>query len=133
MRKRCSIKFTLIEVVVALAIFATGLIGALALAGSSAKRLDKAVKNWEHQHYLAQAAEFFILNGFDESSVPDDFFPNDNYKLTVELKDPENLAEDMEMEDSKWQLKTVVIKLFDDSGNEIDYLEFDRIIYEKTE
>ncbi len=125
--------FTLIEVVVALAILTAGLVGALALTGSSMKKLDKAAKRWEHQHLLAQAAEFLILKGFADSSIPDEFFPNNKYKVNVEVKDPEGLPSNMEMEDSKWQLKTVVLKLFDDSGTEVDSLEFDRVIYNETE
>ena len=97
------------------------------------KKLDKAAKRWEHQHLLAQAAEFLILKGFADSSIPDEFFPNNKYKVNVEVKDPEGLPSNMEMEDSKWQLKTVVLKLFDDSGTEVDSLEFDRVIYNETE
>ncbi len=121
--------FTLLEVVIALAIFAMGLIGSLTLIGSAAKRIDSAVKRWERQHLLAQAAEFFILNGFDDSNIPNEFFPNNDCRLKLETTDPDDLPDDMDMEDSKWQLKKVIITLLDNNGKEIDLIEFDRIIY----
>ncbi len=126
--------FTLLEVVIALAIFTMGLVGALTLVASAAKRVDSSVKRWERQHALAQAAEFFILKGFEDASIPDEYFPNGDYRIKLELAEPEGLPEDdnAEIEDGKWQLKRVVLTLCDETGRDIDGLEFDRLIYDDS-
>ncbi len=127
-------KFTLIEVVVAITIFALGLVGALALTGTASQRVQNAVRRWEKQHLLAQAAEFLIVNGFEDKSIPKEFFPTDEYKIDVELADPspENFPENAEFSDGNWALKTVTITLSDRQGNEVDSLTFDRIIYSES-
>lgn len=124
--------FTLLEVVIALAIFGMGLIGALTLVGSAARRIDSAVKRWERQHYLSQAAEYLIIKGFDDSSIPDAFFPTHEYRIRVEVGTPDELPEDIEMEDSKWQLKKITLTLCDSTGKDVDYIEFDRLIYDEN-
>ncbi len=132
---RAVLRFTLLEVVVAVSIFALALTSVLALAGSASRRTDRAIKRWESQHYMAQAAEFFIITGFEKDTVPDEFFPNDVYGVKFELQEPEGLPEDMESNDSdKWQLKTVNITISDkSSGEEKDSLKFDRIIYQESQ
>jgi prepilin-type N-terminal cleavage/methylation domain-containing protein len=53
--------FTLVEVIVALAILTMGLLAGLSLIASSQQRLTKASKRWHEQHLLTQAAEYFLL------------------------------------------------------------------------
>lgn len=124
-------KFTLLEVVVAVAVFSLALISVLSMAASATKRVDRAFKRWEHQHVLAQAAEYFIIAGFEES-IPDEFIPGNQYRINVELAEPEGLPEDVEAEMDNWKLATVKISLLDKGGELLDTLEFDRLIYQES-
>ena len=124
-------KFTLLEVVVAVAVFSLALISVLSMAASATKRVDRAFKRWESQHILAQAAEYLIIAGFD-NSIPDEFVPNDKYRINVELAEPEGLPEDVESEADNWKLVTVKISLLDINGSLLDTLEFDRLIYQES-
>ena len=56
-------RFTLLEVVVSLAILGIGLAGFLQLMMNSQKRIAQSADRWAHMHMLAQAAEYFMLQG----------------------------------------------------------------------
>ena len=73
---RRNVSFTLIEVVVALALLSLSLAGLLRYSIHSQLRIAAACETWERTHRLMQAAEYLLLAG-DESdlSVPEEFFP----------------------------------------------------------
>lgn len=70
MRKAC---FTLIEVVVALAILGLSITGLLTLLTTSQRRMAKSYEKWERMHMLAQGAEYFMLRGEDPGGIPEEF------------------------------------------------------------
>ena len=69
LRCRC---FTLIEVVVALAILSLSLAGLLQLSIGANSRLANAVEKWEAEHMLAQAAEY-LVNSIREKNATNIF------------------------------------------------------------
>lgn len=119
--------FTIIEIVVAIAVLAIGLTASLGLISSVSQRMNRAMRRWERKHMLAQAAEYFLVTN-DTSSIPEEFFPYTDYRTSVSVEEPENLPEGMEIEIDKWKLVKVVVKLYDETGEEVDTLEFEKII-----
>lgn len=87
-------RFTLIEVVAALAILSISLAGLLQLSIRSSRRIADAVEKWESEHMLAQAAEYVMLRNEEGSAIPDEFFPYPRYSAEVVCDDPEGLPED---------------------------------------
>ena len=63
-------RFTLIEVVVALAILGLSLGLLLELIGGSRERLFRAEDRWLNQHRLGQAAELYLLDGPKAEAPP---------------------------------------------------------------
>ena len=61
MKPRGIVNFTLIEVVVALALLSVSLAGLLQLSINSQQKLITADDKWRHEHMLAQAAEYLML------------------------------------------------------------------------
>ena len=74
--------FTLIEVVIALAILSLSLAGMFRLMGHSLKRISSAEDEWQEMHNLTQAAEYLLLTGSEEDlTVPDEVFPYQKYLI----------------------------------------------------
>lgn len=66
--------FTLVEVLLALSVFTLGLLAAISLQNVAVQRLQKASRQWERQHRLTQAAEFYLLAG-PQAAIPARVFP----------------------------------------------------------
>ena len=62
--------FTLIEVVVAMAVLGLALVGFFAMSNSAVQRIDKAYSHWERMHLLSQAAEYYLLFADEEPPYP---------------------------------------------------------------
>lgn len=118
--------FTILEVVVAIGIFAVGLVGALGFTAASTHRMNKAMRRWERQHLLVQATEYFMLTG-PGSSVPQEFFPYDDYSVQCDEMEPDDLPEGIEPKIDNWSLVKYKIVLKDDSGEELESIEFDKL------
>lgn len=123
---RNSMKFTLIEILVALGIFSLGILTGTALLGSAKKRCMEAQRQWDEQQAITQAAEYFLLAGID-GSIPDRLFPYDNYSVDVRY-DSSSLPANVPAQKGGWQLKTMKIRLLDRGNNVIKELSIDRII-----
>lgn len=118
--------FTLLEVILAVAILSIGFIAAMSIATTAADRLMKAVARWERQHMLNQATEYFLLAGPDVA-IPQEFFPFQGYSAHCEVS-PAILPEGIEPESNSWKIVTMKISIFDDSNNDIDVLTIDKIV-----
>jgi type II secretory pathway pseudopilin PulG len=116
----------LIEVVIAMAILALGLVAALSMSAMSKRRIDKAHKRWRAQHMLAQASEYFLLTEQD-SAIPGEFFPYDNVSASCEITEPE-FSDDIDPESGNWALKTFNIKINSDDGSIQEGVAVDKII-----
>ena len=124
-------RFTLIEVVVALAILSISLAGLLQMSLSSKRKIADAVEKWESEHMLAQAAEYVMLRNEEGSSIPDEFFPYPRYSAEVVCGDPEGLPEDYGDLEGQLPLKRWTITIVRNSdGKQMAEVNIDRIDYD---
>ena len=126
------VKFTLIEVVVALALLSVSLAGLLQLSINSQQKLITADDKWRHEHMLAQAAEYLMLVNEDNASVPDEFFPYPGYSVEVEIDDAEDLPEEYNELVGQLPLKCWNISIVRQSDAEsVASVKIDRINYDE--
>ncbi|UDQ98558.1 type II secretion system protein [Lentisphaerota bacterium WC36G] len=125
--------FTLVEVVVAMLILSLGLVAHFSLISSVSNRVTKAKKEWENQHMITQAAEFYMLYAKEKNNKPDEvFFPYENYSATSKHLDDENniLPEEVDAEMNGWKFVPMKIDLLDTNNNVIQSITIDRILKE---
>ena len=131
MKPRGIVNFTLIEVVVALALLSVSLAGLLQLSINSQQKLITADDKWRHEHMLAQAAEYLMLVNEDNASVPDEFFPYPGYSVEVEIDDAEDLPEDYNELVGQLPLKCWKISIVRQADAEsVASVNIDRISYD---
>ena len=124
-------RFTLIEVVVALAILSLSLAGLLQLAISSSSRIADAVEKWESEHMLAQAAEYLMLQNQDNTTIPEEFLTYPGYSVEVNCGDPEALPEDYtDLEGQLPLLRWNIAILRQADGKTMAEVNIDRFDYE---
>lgn len=132
MKPRGSENFTLIEVVVALALLSVSLAGLLQLSINSQQKLITADDKWRHEHMLAQAAEYLMLVNEDNASVPDEFFPYTGYSVEVEIDDAEDLPEEYNELVGQLPLRCWNISIVRQSDAEsVASVKIDRINYDE--
>ncbi|MHB9138840.1 MAG: type II secretion system protein [Victivallaceae bacterium] len=102
--------FTLLEVVVAIAILAMGIASALTAISMARNRVFKAERQWLEQHLLTQASEYILLSR-PNANIPDDIFPNQDYYVKSEYMPAEGLSDDMRPEITGWKLVSVKISI----------------------
>ena len=126
--------FTLIEVVVALAILTISIAGFLQLLISAQNRIMRADDEWTRTHMLIQAAEYYMLMPQEDASpITEVFFPYDDYRVDVTFEDIEDLPEEYTGLMSQKQLRAMVLELKQQSdGQTVDQLIIDRIDYENA-
>ncbi|MDD3154015.1 MAG: type II secretion system protein [Victivallaceae bacterium] len=126
--------FTLIEVVVAMAILSLGVVGTLQLLTSSQQKLADAREKWERTHLLMQAAEYLLLQAGDEApSIPLDFFDSTQYRIECRYEDVTDLPEELSNQEGQLPLKTCKIELLNaKTGETVDQLAVDRFSYADT-
>ena len=123
--------FTLIEVVVALAILSLSLAGLLQLSINANRRIAGAVEKWESEHMLAQAAEYLMLRNEDSATVPEEFFPYPGYSVEVECGEAEGLPEDYADQEGQLPLKRWRIAIVRDlDGKVAASVDIDRMGYD---
>lgn len=127
-------KFTLIEVVIALGILALSMAGLLQLLTSSQERVGKAVEEWQHTHMLMQAAEYVLLQeGQDnELAIPEEIFDYPDYSPVVTFEEVvEQLPEDFENQQGQLPLTGVKIELLRQKDKKtVSEIIVDRFNYE---
>ena len=120
--------FTLIEVLIALAILSMAVVSLALLAGSATKRTGRAARRWEQTHLLTQAVEFFMLNEASSADIDERFFPSDNYSVECVFEEPQGLPEDVNSELSGQRLVAMKVILRDKDGKLLDSVTVERII-----
>ena len=127
--------FTLLEVVVAIAILALSLTGMLQLLSQSHIRIADAREQWQEMHMLTQGAEYLMLvdnNG--DLSVPDEVFPYENYRIECVVEDADGLPEELTGQSGQLPLKKWTVSLIRVSdGRECNKVVIDRLGYEEAE
>jgi prepilin-type N-terminal cleavage/methylation domain-containing protein len=127
-------KFTLVEVVVALAILGLSLSGLLSLAMNSQVKVARAVEKWENTHKMIQAVEYLMLFDDENLSVPTEFFPYDGYMIQTSVDDAEGLPEEFTEINDAAPLKCITVELVRTRDNKvIDRVKIDRINFEAEE
>ena len=126
--------FTLIEVVVALAILSISIAGFLQLLTAAQNRIIKVNDHWMKTHMLIQAAEYYMLmKQEDPEAITETFFPYNDYRVDVIWEDIENLPEEYTGLTNQKQLRAMVLSLKRQSdGQEVDKIIIDRIDYENS-
>lgn len=126
--------FTLVEVIVALAVMALALTAFFALSQSAVNRVDKAYNAWERMHLLSQAAEYCLLFIDEEPpDMPDDIFESNVYDIEIYYEEAENLPEDFNDLVGQAPLRTLVLDLVEKQSRQVvDTLRIDRIDYENA-
>ncbi len=109
-RKKKILNFTLIEVIVAIAILSLGLVGAMAMSGTSKRRVDKAYNRWRSQHLLTQAGEYYLLCG-PNTEIPNDIFPYSDVRASCNAVESVNLPNNLPTQIKDWSLFSYNIKL----------------------
>jgi len=117
--------FTLLEVVLAIAILSLGFITAMSISMTASRRLIKAVSRWEEQHMLNQAAEYFLLAGPKEA-IPQGFFPYEGYRAEC-IIDNADLPEEVDSEFGTWSIVKLKISIFNEDDKKVNSLEMNKI------
>ncbi len=127
MRTFMKAKFTLVEVVVALAIFGMGIAVALQMSANASMRAMKAVERWRSQHMMAQAAEYFLLNG-PTGQMNSDFFPYSGASARCTVSEPEGLPDGMESRNGAWRLVALEISVDPGGGRKTESMKIEKIL-----
>ncbi|MBQ6598683.1 MAG: type II secretion system protein [Lentisphaeria bacterium] len=126
--------FTLIEVVVALAILSISIAGFLQLLTAAQNRIIKVNDHWMRTHMLIQAAEYYMLmKQEDPPAITETFFPYDDYRVDVTWEEIEGLPEEYTGLTNQKQLRAMVLSLVrQQDGQEVDKIIIDRLDYENA-
>ncbi len=123
--------FTLVEVVVALAILGLSLSGLLTLAMNAQLKVARSVEKWDNTHKLIQAAEYLMLMDDESLSVPEEFFPYEGYSVQASVDDAEDLPEDFTGIEEAAPLKCITIEIVRTTDNKVvDRIKMDRINFD---
>lgn len=123
--------FTLVEVVVSLAILGLSLVALLSLANHSQQRLMKARDRWTHMHMLAQGAEYYLLQPTEDPPyISTDFFDYPGYVVNFSYQDAQGLPDQLNQLENQEPLRCLVLELFRSGDNQVlERLTIDRINY----
>ena len=122
-------RFTLVEVVVALAILGMSLSAFFAISQNAMLRADKAYDHWRRSHLLSLAAEYYLLfPSEDPPEPPEGLLDDPDYHVEIRYDDAEGLPDDLAGLENLAPLRTLVIELVRNGDNQVvDTLKIDRI------
>ncbi len=123
------LRFTLIEITVAVAILSMGLLTAMNMVSSGRERIIKTKNEWLYQHLISQAAEYYLLAGH-ETSIPKEIFPSEKYYTTCTLVES-NLPDGIENKYNKMIFVTYKIDLKNSQNEILLSLHIDKILKEE--
>ena len=127
-------RFTLIEVIIALAILGLSLVALLTLANSSQQRLFRARERWNTAHMLTQAAEYYLLQASeDPEAITRQIFDYPDFAVNCRYDDAEDVPEDFTGIAGQPALRCCIIELVRAIDRQpVETLKIDRIIYDAT-
>lgn len=123
----CRKNFTLLEVILALVIFATGLSVTLNITALSRLRTAKATRTMYEEHILTQAVEFFMLE-CDTNIIPEEIFPYKEYTAKMELSTVEDLPEGVSNSIGNYRLVTMRVELYNEENELCRTIEIERVV-----
>ncbi len=98
--------FTLIEVVVAIAILGLSLAGLLQLLTQSQLRIANAEEKWRDMHMMTQAVEYLMMvSNTEDLHIPDEVFPYEDHLVECEITDADDLPEELNGQSGQLPLK----------------------------
>lgn len=127
--RRQTKKFTLIEVLIALAILTLSVTTFLVMMGSASKRVNKAAQRWENTHLLTQAVEYYMLNETNSNnSIDERFFPLNEYKVECSFESPQGLPDDVDESYGGKSLVAMRIVIKNNDDKILDSVTVERIV-----
>lgn len=118
--------FTLIEVVIAVAVLGLAMLWGMSILSMSKVRMIKAYERWENEHMLSQAAEYYLLNG-GTGVIPQDLFPYSGYTASCVVSQCNDLPAGVPLVIGNWGIVTYDIQLKDSYGKIISETKVDKI------
>ncbi len=108
------LRFTFIEVLVAVGIAGMSMVLIMAVAGTARSRLQKAENHWAREHLLTQASEFYLLAGY-KAKPPAELLPK-GFTSACALETIEDLPAEAPTEIQGWRLGRLRIQVWNNSG-----------------
>lgn len=123
--------FTLIEVIIAIAILAMAIVSFSLLINTASRRSLRAARRWEKTHLLTQAVEYFMLcESENPEAIDENIFPSEDYTVECSFDSPRGLAEDIEESHGGQALRAMKVVLKDKNGDTVDSVTIERIVKE---
>ena len=128
------LRFTLIEVLVAVAVLALALGATLSLSGQAKFNIATLESEWSLQHALEQATEFYLLTPDPMgASLPDGLIPRALHASCEIYVDLEGLPDYAQEASKGWILGTYRIVITDEGGRSVEHIVNKLIFEEDTE
>jgi prepilin-type N-terminal cleavage/methylation domain-containing protein len=119
--------FTLLEVIIAVAILSIALVLVLQVLATARARVLRSERKWARAHLLQQGAEYFLLAGPD-AMVPQEFLP-EGFSARCELvAATEPLPEHARDADNGWVPVIFRVSILDRSGKQISSCEIEKTV-----
>lgn len=128
-------RFTLLEVVVAIGILVLSLAGLLQILTASQQKIAKNMELWEQTHLLIQTAEYALLQkDNDEISVPVEIFDHEDYSPEITFEElGEQLPEELDGQQGQVPLISMKIAIIREKDKKrVAETIVDRFDYEET-
>ena len=122
-------KFSLIEILIAVAILGLALGSVLAMFSSSQDQLLRARERWMSQHALEQAAEFYLLSNPSNLEMAEGIMP-DGYTAHCEVNAATNVPDHALTPFRGWTLSEFQVSVSDAQGHVVGEITVYKIIRE---
>ena len=119
-------RFTLTEVLVAMAILGISLVMLLNILGGARERIIKSEERWGEEHLITRAIEFYLIEGA-EAEPPSDLFP-EGFSSECEME-PVTVDTTVKMPETL-ELVSFNISLYDKAGDKVAERELEKVIYQ---
>ncbi len=124
-------RFTLLEVVVAIGVFAIGLGLVLGITSGARLRMERAEREARNRHILTQAVEYYLMvDKGSEASPPEEVFPYEDYTVSVDFDDPV-LPDDCPDAFNGCRLRVMRVEVFNKEGESCGAMKVERIVMDR--
>jgi len=77
---------------------------------------------------VAQATEYFLLAGKSGEEIPEQFFPYEKCRASMQITEPESLPDGVEANRGAWKLATCIITVQGPEDGETSSIKVDKIL-----